>query len=175
MALPDESHPGTQFLHARLWSDDPAEQGLKAPFCVVLDEPPVDELDDGLPVPADDRPPARLLQHRRADGRVHVAAAPRGDARHLPGGRRAARGARGRAGAGRLSPGRGRGARCAWRSASGPGLLFMTLHFPDQVETNNLTIEAWDPKSGTAEFKATAVQVEKLAAPAVVAGAGTAT
>ena len=51
-----------------------------------------------------------------------------------------------------------------------PGLLFMTLHFPDQVDINNLTIDAWDPKSGTAEFKATAVQVEKLAAPAVAAG-----
>ena len=53
-----------------------------------------------------------------------------------------------------------------------PGLLFMTLHFPDQVDINNLTIDAWDPKSGTAEFKATAVQVEKLATPVVAAGAG---
>ena len=31
----------------------------------------------------------------------------------------------------------------------------MTLHFPDEVETNMLTIDATDPKSGTAEFKAT--------------------
>ena len=38
----------------------------------------------------------------------------------------------------------------------------MTLHFPDQVDVNHLTIDAWDPKSGTAEFKATAVRVEKL-------------
>jgi formate dehydrogenase major subunit len=38
----------------------------------------------------------------------------------------------------------------------------MTLHFPDQVETNVLTIEATDPKSGTAEFKAAAIRVEKL-------------
>jgi formate dehydrogenase major subunit len=51
-----------------------------------------------------------------------------------------------------------------------PGLLFMTLHFPDQVDINNLTIDAWDPKSGTAEFKATAVRVEK--APAVAASGG---
>ena len=43
-----------------------------------------------------------------------------------------------------------------------PGLVFMTLHFPDEVETNRLTIEANDPKSGTAEFKATAVRIEKL-------------
>ena len=44
-----------------------------------------------------------------------------------------------------------------------PGLVFMTLHFPDEVETNLLTIDATDPKSGTAEFKASAIRVEKLA------------
>jgi formate dehydrogenase major subunit len=37
----------------------------------------------------------------------------------------------------------------------------MTLHFPDQVETNILTLDTWDPKSGTAEFKATAIRVEQ--------------
>jgi predicted molibdopterin-dependent oxidoreductase YjgC len=43
-----------------------------------------------------------------------------------------------------------------------PGLTFMTLHFPDEVETNLLTINATDPKSGTAEFKATAIRVEPI-------------
>jgi formate dehydrogenase major subunit len=43
-----------------------------------------------------------------------------------------------------------------------PGLAFMTFHFPDQVDVNVLTIDATDEKSGTAEFKATAVRVEKL-------------
>ena len=33
-----------------------------------------------------------------------------------------------------------------------PGLAFMNLHFPDLVETNVLTIDATDPKSGTAEL-----------------------
>jgi formate dehydrogenase major subunit len=47
-----------------------------------------------------------------------------------------------------------------------PGLAFMTLHFPDEVETNVLTIDATDPRSGTAEFKATAIRVEKLPAEA---------
>ncbi len=37
-----------------------------------------------------------------------------------------------------------------------PGLTFMTFHFPDDVATNLLTIDAADPKSGTAEFKAAA-------------------
>jgi formate dehydrogenase major subunit len=38
----------------------------------------------------------------------------------------------------------------------------MTLHSPEQVRTNDLTIEAPDPKSGTSEFKATAIAIEKL-------------
>jgi formate dehydrogenase major subunit len=39
----------------------------------------------------------------------------------------------------------------------------MTLHFPDDVATNLLTINATDPRSGTAEFKACAVRVEPVA------------
>ena len=42
-----------------------------------------------------------------------------------------------------------------------PGLAFLTMHFPDQVATNDLTIDAVDPKSGTSEFKATAIRIEK--------------
>jgi formate dehydrogenase major subunit len=45
----------------------------------------------------------------------------------------------------------------------------MTLHFPDDVATNLLTIDAADPKSGTAEFKACAVRVE----PALATAPGT--
>ena len=43
-----------------------------------------------------------------------------------------------------------------------PGLTFMTFHFPDDVATNLLTIDATDPKSGTAEFKAAAVAIERI-------------
>jgi formate dehydrogenase major subunit len=38
----------------------------------------------------------------------------------------------------------------------------MTFHFPDDVATNLLTIDATDPKSGTAEFKATAIRIERI-------------
>jgi formate dehydrogenase major subunit len=48
-----------------------------------------------------------------------------------------------------------------------PGLVFMSVHFPDDTDVNVLTIDAWDPKSGTAEFKATAVRVEPVTAGAV--------
>ena len=42
------------------------------------------------------------------------------------------------------------------------GLVFMTLHFQDDVQTNVLTVDYTDPKSGTAEFKACAVRLEPL-------------
>jgi formate dehydrogenase major subunit len=38
----------------------------------------------------------------------------------------------------------------------------MTLHFQDEVSVNLLTIDETDPKSGTAEFKACAVNVERV-------------
>jgi len=43
-----------------------------------------------------------------------------------------------------------------------PGLVFMTFHFQDDVAVNLLTINATDPKAGTAEFKACAVKVEPI-------------
>jgi predicted molibdopterin-dependent oxidoreductase YjgC len=44
-----------------------------------------------------------------------------------------------------------------------PGLVFLGYSFPDQVPTNVLTINAVDPKSGTAELKACAVNIEPAA------------
>lgn len=44
-----------------------------------------------------------------------------------------------------------------------PGLVFMSFHFSD-VPTNSLTINEYDPISGTAEFKACAVKVTKRTA-----------
>jgi formate dehydrogenase major subunit len=44
------------------------------------------------------------------------------------------------------------------------GLVFTTFHFNDDVATNVLTIDATDPQSGTAEFKAAAIRLEKVAA-----------
>ena len=40
------------------------------------------------------------------------------------------------------------------------GLVFMTLHFQDQVRVNVLTTDVWDAKSGVSEFKACAVRLE---------------
>jgi predicted molibdopterin-dependent oxidoreductase YjgC len=161
---PDENHPGTQFLHARLWAEDPAERGAKAPFSVVVDDPPVDVLDDDFPL--------RLTTGRRLDSyntgvqsgrytsplrRQETIDVSPEDAERM--------GLReGEAVA--VSSRRGAvEAPVHIDAALRPGLVFMTFHFPDQVETNVLTIDATDPKSGTAEFKATAVRIEKLPAP----------
>jgi predicted molibdopterin-dependent oxidoreductase YjgC len=168
---PDDEHPGTTFLHERLWSEDPEAQGRKAPFSVVLYEPPVDELDEDYPF--------RLTTGRRLDSyntgvqtggytsplrREETLDISPEDAERL-GLREGERV--------RILSRRGEVV-APVRFALGlrPGLLFMTLHFPDQVDVNHLTIDAWDPKSGTAEFKATAVRVEKLEEPAVAAGGG---
>jgi predicted molibdopterin-dependent oxidoreductase YjgC len=158
----DESHPGTKFLHERLWSEDKEQRGDAAPFSVVVHEPPVDELTEEFPL--------RLTTGRRLDSyntgvqtggysspmrrRETIDVSP-ADAESL---------------------GLVEGEVVAISSRRGTveapvhvdaglraGLVFMTLHFPDQVETNVLTIDATDPKSGTAEFKASAVRIDKLA------------
>ena len=42
------------------------------------------------------------------------------------------------------------------------GLTFTTFHFPDLVDINTITNDEWDRDSGTAEFKAAAIRVDKL-------------
>src|SRR5467141_817131 len=54
---PDENHPGSQFIHGRLW-ENPV-QGPRAPFSAVEQEPPVDELSEEFPI--------RLTTGRRLD------------------------------------------------------------------------------------------------------------
>jgi len=155
----DEHHPGTPFLHGRLW--ETPVRGPQAPFHVVEHEPPVDQLDDDFPI--------RLTTGRRLDSfNTGVQSGGyRSPLRHhetLD-----------------LSPEDGRrygvrdGEQVRITSRRGsiiapvrydvslrPGLAFMTLHFPDEAGTNLLTIDATDPKSGTAEFKATAIRMEKV-------------
>ena len=53
------------------------------------------------------------------------------------------------------------------------GLAFTTLHHPELIDVNVLTNPDWDPKSGTAEFKAAAVRVERIASQQTAATAGT--
>ena len=156
----DESHPGEIFLHGRLWERPVA--GPRAPFAAVRDEPPTEELSPEFPL--------RLTTGRRLDSyntgvqtallssplrrRETLDLSPE-DARRLgvaDGDRVRVTSRRGTVLApARVDPG------------LPPGLVFLTLHFPDQVATNELTVEAVDPQSGTSEFKAAAVRVERVA------------
>lgn len=157
----DEADPGAPFLHARLWETDEAKKGRRAPFSVVLDEPPLDLLSEEFPL--------RLTTGRRLDSYntgVQTGAYPSplrhgesldlcpedGARYHVCNGEKVRVVSR-------------RGAVIApvrYDPGLRPGLAFMTFHFPDEVDVNKLTIEATDPKSGTAEFKASAVRIEKL-------------
>jgi predicted molibdopterin-dependent oxidoreductase YjgC len=157
----DESHPGTKFLHERLWSEDPAERGDPAPFSVVIHEPPVDELTEEFPL--------RLTTGRRLDS-YNTGVQTGGYSSPM---RRGETIDVSPADAERLGLVEGEVVSISSRrgTVEAPvhvdaglraGLVFMTLHFPDQVETNVLTIDATDPKSGTAEFKASAVRIDRL-------------
>jgi predicted molibdopterin-dependent oxidoreductase YjgC len=156
----DEQHPGDQFLHGRLW-DDVVEQ--RAPFNVVEHSPPVDLLDEDFPL--------RLTTGRRLESfntgvqtggfssPLHVngealRVSPEDGARYglVDGGRARVTSRRGAV-----------EAPVAFDTTLRPGLAFMNLHFPELVDTNVLTIDATDPRSGTAEFKATAIRVEAVA------------
>jgi predicted molibdopterin-dependent oxidoreductase YjgC len=155
----DESHSGEQFLHARLWEPVVAD---RAPFVPVEHEPPVDVLDDDFPL--------RLTTGRRLESfNTGVQTGGYSSPLHRDGSAlrlAPADGARyGVADGGRARVVSRRGAvetLVRYDGTLRPGLAFMNLHFPDEVATNVLTIDAVDPKSGTAEFKATAIRVEAL-------------
>ncbi len=156
---PDEDHPGSQFLHERLWAE-PVE-GMLAPFHAVEHSPPVDELSDEFPI--------RLTTGRRLDS-FNTGVQTGGYQSPL---RRSESldihpedGVRLDVADGeivRIVSRRGAiEAPVRYDATLRPGLMFMTFHFQDQIATNILTIDATDPKSGTAEFKAAAIRVEKI-------------
>ena len=158
---PSEDHPGTLFLHAWLWEDPLARE--PAAFSSVDWVPPIDPLDDDYPT--------RLTTGRRLDGyNTGVQSGGfRSPIRHgavidvSPQEATALRVEEGEVV--RVTSRRG-SIDVPVRISSGlrKGLVFMAIHSPDDVDVNILTLDAWDPKSGTAEFKATAVRIEPLTA-----------
>ncbi len=162
----DEAHPGESYLHGRLWQRPVV--GPLAPFACVDDDPPVEGLSEEFPI--------RLTTGRRLDSyntgvQTGLYSSPLrqgetidlhpDDARHLG-----------------VTPGEvvrivsPRGSVLApVRLDEGlrPGLAFMTFHFPDEVATNELTVDAQDPQSGTSEFKAAAIRIEPVGRPAAMA------
>jgi formate dehydrogenase major subunit len=157
------------YLHGRLWADDPADRGRPAPFSVVVDDPPVEDVSDEYPL--------RLTTGRRLDsyntgvqsggyrspnrvGETIDVSPEDATALNVTVGEIV-----------RVASARG-SVEAPVRVDAGlrPGLVFMTFHFGDEVDVNQLTIDATDPKSGTAEFKAAAVRIDKIATPVGAAG-----
>ena len=153
---PDEDHPGTLFLHGGLW-EDPMPRA-QVPFIPTPWVPPVDELTDDYPI--------RLTTGRRLDSyntgvqsggygsplraKVAVEVAPEDGA------------ALGLSEGEWVSVTSRRGSidvPVYFHRSLRPGLAFMAVHDPDEADVNLLTVDVWDPKSGTAEFKATAVRI----------------
>jgi len=158
---PSEDSLEPPFLHGRLWADDPSIRGRRAPFSVVADDPPVEAVSSDYPL--------RLTTGRRLDsyntgvqsggyrsptriGETIDVSPEDAAALDLADGELV-----------RVSSTRGDiDAPVRIDKALRAGLVFMTIHFPDEVDVNQLTIDATDPKSGTAEFKAAAVRIEKI-------------
>jgi formate dehydrogenase major subunit len=156
---PHDDRLEPSFLHGRLWVDDPTERGRPAPFHVVHHELPVDQLTDDYPY--------RLTTGRRLDS-YNTGVQTAGYSSPLRFGETLDLSPEDAA---TLGVADGQPVRVTSRRGSltapsrvdaglRPGLVFMTMHFPDDVDTNLLTIEAVCPKSGTAEFKAAAVRLE---------------
>ena len=157
---PSDDHPGSPFLHGWLW-----EEGLggrePAPFSVVDHAGPADELSDEFPL--------RMTTGRALDSYNtgvqsggYESPIRYGDALDLNPTDAAA--------AGIVD---GERVRVSSRRGSvemtvriqpdiPPGLTFTTFHFPELADVNLLTNDAWDPRSGTAEFKATAIRIDRL-------------
>jgi formate dehydrogenase major subunit len=156
---PDETSAGSEFLHGRLWQWP--VRGAKAGFHPAEHAGPVDVLDADFPL--------RLTTGRRLESfntgvqsGAYAWPQKRGETIDLS-----------PADARKLRVADGELVRVVSRRGTveapvrldhrlDPGLAFMTFHFPDEIDVNLLTIDATDPRSGTAEFKAAAIRIERL-------------
>jgi len=162
---PSEDHPGSPFLHGWLWEPDLAGRD-PAPFTVVAHAGPEEQLTAEFPLrlttgraldsyntgvqsgsmespirygDAIDVNPVDAAAMGIADDELVRVSSPRGSVEmHV-----------------RVQP------------DIPEGLTFTTFHFPELVDANLLTNDAWDPKSGTAEYKAASIRIEKLVSAGV--------
>ncbi len=161
---PDNDHPGTPFLHGWLWEADLGGRA-PAPFSVVEHAGPKEALSNAFPYrlttgraldsyntgvqsgefdspirygEALDINPADAADLGLTDGQRVKVSSPRGSVEMAV----------------RIQP------------DIPVGLTFTTFHFPELVDTNVLTNDAWDRRSGTSEFKAAAIRIEPLGSQA---------
>jgi formate dehydrogenase major subunit len=162
---PSLDHPGSPFLHSWLWEDD-LDGRDPAPFSALVDQGPKEQLTEEFPLrlttgraldsyntgvqsggfnspirygDALDMNPVDAQALDIADGERVLVSSPRGSVEMA----------------------------VRFQNDIPAGLTFTTFHFPDLVDANVLTSDAWDKRSGTAEFKAASIRVEKLEPAAV--------
>ena len=158
---PTDDHPGTPLMHTRLWDTDPQRRGPPAPFMPVHHAPPTDTLTEQFPIRLTT---VRLLDAYNSGVQSGGYASPlrRREALRIDATDAATLGITDGERV-RISSRRGSvEAPVAIDTSLRPGLASITPHFSEQVDTNILTNDAWDPQSGTAEFKATAIRIDKL-------------
>ncbi len=157
---PSTDHPGSPFLHGWLWEDDLAGRA-PAPFTAVEAAGPLDRLTDEFPLRLTtgraldsyntgvlsgsfnspirygdeiDVHPADAERLGIADGELVRVVSPRGAVDLGV----------------RIQP------------DLVPGLTFTTFHFPELADSNLLTNDAYDARSGTSEFKAASIRIERI-------------
>jgi formate dehydrogenase alpha subunit len=158
---PDENHPGTLILHERFHQK--VEQTKKAPFIPVEYTPP-------LELPDEDYPFTLTTGRRYESYNTHS------QTRHYAAGVKVKQTEEtvdihpfdaGRLGIkeGEIVQVRSRRGELSVKAKITeqvvPGLVFMSFHW-SETPTNVLTLNEYDPISGTAEYKACAVAIEKL-------------
>ncbi len=156
---PTDDHPGSPFLHGRLW--ERPVQGRLAPFSRVEDRPPLDVLTEEFPL--------RLTTVRALDSYNTGV-----QTEHFPSPIRTGEALSiSTTDADLLGVTDGERVTVSSRRGSitmtieveehlAVGLCHTTFHFPETTDINQITSDAVDPKSGTAEFKAAAVRVDKI-------------
>ena len=157
----DEQHPGEKVMHWRLWRDPLI--GSQVPFMPTEYEPPVDQVDSAYPITLTTGRRLEFYNSGVQSG-LYDSARPQEEFIEINPEDAAQRGI-GEGALVRVSSRRGSVTlRAHLNSGLYRGLAFMTFHFPDQTMTNVLTVHAIDPKSGTAEFKASAINIELASA-----------
>lgn len=157
---PDTDHPGTPFLHGWLWEDD-LGGNPRAPFSLTDYEGPKEQLTQEFPI--------RLTTGRALDS-YNTGVQSRGFNSPIRSGEQLqiseVDAASLRLSQGELvrvsSPRGSVEMEIDIKREQARGLAFTTFHFPELVDLNLLTNDEWDPKSGTAEFKAASIKIEKL-------------
>ena len=159
---PTDDHPGSPYLHGWLWDDDLGGRD-PSPFSLTHHEGPKEHLSDEFPL--------RLTTGRALDS-YNTGVQSGGFESPIRTGDELDMNPVDAAGLGIED-----GERVLVSSPRGSvemgvrvqpdipiGLTFTTFHFPDLVDINTITNDEWDRDSGTAEFKAAAIRVDKLAA-----------